>query len=87
MLKNDVVVKKGGRESSYSWMTENDLKTDAHSSVSNFVWISDYAFVYLYAWLIIFVLCFKIVLNTKESVPDIHSCLKVSLAGKWLYMF
>jgi hypothetical protein len=37
MLKNDVVVKKGGRESSYSWMTENDLKTDAHSSVSNFV--------------------------------------------------
>jgi hypothetical protein len=39
MLKNGVVVLKGGRESSYSWMTENvyDLKTDAHSSVSNFV--------------------------------------------------
>lgn len=35
MLKNDVVVRKGGRESSYSWMTENqfDLKTDTHSSV------------------------------------------------------
>lgn len=35
MLKNGVVVRKGGRESSYSWMIENhfDLKTDAHSSV------------------------------------------------------
>ncbi|KZR97257.1 Uncharacterized protein APZ42_007965 [Daphnia magna] len=35
MLKNGVVVRKGGRESSYSWMIENQfyLKTDAHSSV------------------------------------------------------
>jgi hypothetical protein len=39
MLKNGVVVKRCGRESSFSWMTENlyDLKTDAHSSVSNLV--------------------------------------------------
>ncbi|KAK4045335.1 hypothetical protein OUZ56_032872 [Daphnia magna] len=36
MLKNGVVVRKGGRESSYSWMIENQfyLKTDAHSSIT-----------------------------------------------------
>ncbi len=42
MLKNGVVVRKGGRESSYSWMTENqfDLKTIAHSSIIYLLFIS-----------------------------------------------
>ncbi len=35
MLKNGVVVRKDGRESSFSWVVGNefDLKTDARSSV------------------------------------------------------
>ena len=39
IVKNAVVVEKGRKEASYSWMSDNhfDLKTDAHTVVNIFV--------------------------------------------------